>query len=535
MGFINWSHRKPLSIITSSVQKSPTSISKAASVDSLSAQIDTTTPNSTPRRSSEGDQNFLTLTESPRLGAIDSLRKALGDTGSSAVLLSRKEKAEESIYETEGGLSRIEEEDCPPSQMREPLNFENPSWVDFPPTPLSLAVDASADEAPTNDLPDPTTPMEFAQYGYMSRESFTTSVLPLLQPTPDSPIGGHEAASMSPPKVEDVPLPVYYMGTRGIHSNIERFVPPRIEVSSPKNSISGYEKGKRTILTSCSNLSDPCYDSLGVDGISRPQSPNTPAMVTAPQSPKRNLSRHSDNTSFDGPATDNDDISGPKAERGTNRGVEQNPERCFVSRCDANKSTGYSKYSAAMPQVDRALNEGNAANDAKRPSMGSRELLLGGEIPSIDGIGGVLSRQAHLESTNMLTSRRMSEAAGVARLPNGPNAVQPAYIEGIPPAPSLTSALGVPFDGTGMASTPPTPDKRQNVKSRRTCANRGVRKMRKALLRKPILTVVVGRQLAKPTKNMLKLAASGVAFDMPDPASIIPIESPVPAPARVLA
>jgi hypothetical protein len=498
MGLINWPQRKPVPTATNSVKKSTTTISKAASVDSLSAQIETTTPDSIPRRSSEGNQSCPSLTESPRLGAADCLRKALGDTGLSAMTFASKGKFEAANFDAGDGLPRIEEESLmkmPSTQTRIPLVVENPSWIDLPSSPVSSAIGASADSVETHSLPDPMTPMEFARFGYISRESFNTSVLPLLQPTPDSPIGGQAAAPMSVPSFVQS-RGSYYFGTRKINGTGEFLEPPRIEVSSPKDSISGYEKGRRTVLRSHSNFSDPCYNSPSVGPVSRPQSPKTPVMVTAPQTPKRGKGRQSSNSSFDGAASeddeDDDDDCGLEAEKGSCGGDEQGPEPCYASGCDANETPTYQAFTT--------------------------ELLPGGTIPSIDGMGGMPAAPG----PEMPTVAGLADTPDLPQLPN---------VGEVVPAPSVPTALGVPVDGTGMASTPPTPSRRQRFKSKRNAvASKGVRKMRKVILTKPVLNMIVGRKLAKPTQDLLKLVASGVPFELPDIESIAPVQPHLPAP-----
>jgi hypothetical protein len=497
MGIINWSHRKPISIPTSSVQKSPTSISKAASVDSFSAQIDTATPNSTPNRSSEGEQAFLHLVESPRLGAVDSLRKALGDGISSNVPPTRREKKDDPSSATEDGLSRIEEEDSLASQARDSVIVPNPSCIDIPPTLLSLAIDSSADGAPTKYLPSPTTPLEFAQYGHISRESFATSVLPLLQSAPDSPIGGR-------PEIEH--QPVSYASTVALHSNLESYEPPRIEVSSPKVSISSYEKGSRTALRSCSNLSEPCLDSQGVDKITHPQSLNTKPMMCAPHSPEHNLSRLNDGKSFDGPANDADPC-GLEAAKKSPKAVEKSPAADIPPERET-------KTNADLRR-DCLLKDSSGPQDIERALAGSRVVEQGGKKQPTHEVSELPPAPAPPISKSAPTSTSMPEVARSVEIPSKSTAPRLVKIESVPLPSSPPPGLGIPIDGTGMASIPATPKKRKSVS-----VNKGVRKARKALLRKPVLSVVVGRKLAQPTRDLLKLAVTD-SFVVPEATSVI--------------
>jgi hypothetical protein len=367
MRILNWSLRTPITIITLSVPKSPMSISKADSVDSMSAQIDTTTPNSTPSMSSEGEQPLLALEAVPCLGAVDSLRKALGASVSGTVPLSRKRKLENSLYEVslyenEDGLSRIEEEMGPVGRSQ-PSSSETPAWNDLPATPLSMAVDASADDPHASDLFGPTTSLEYALYGHVSGESVTPPVLPSVQSITDFPSSGHEAAPMSISKAEHLPRLVNHGGTRTKHNSFERMEPPRIEVYSPRDSVSVYEKARRTFMGTSSNLSDPFHDSQWLSNDSRPE---TPGMVTPPESPRRNLDRFGNGTSFDGPANDDED----DAENGADKVEERSIDGCFVSACDANKLPLYLDYSTsvAQPEVSVTDTVTDAVGSTKVPS-----------------------------------------------------------------------------------------------------------------------------------------------------------------------
>ncbi|EPE36056.1 hypothetical protein GLAREA_05394 [Glarea lozoyensis ATCC 20868] len=502
MGIINWSHRKPISVPTSSVQKPPTTILKAASVDSFAAQIDTATPNSTPNRSSEGEQPFLHLVESPRLGAVDSLRKALGGGIQSGIPSTRKENPDTSISTTEDGLSRIEEEESLSSQTRDSVIVQNPSCLDFPLTPLSLAVDASADGIRTKDPSSPTTPLDFARYGYISRESFVTSVLPLLQSAPDSPIGGREAAVLSHREVEHHPQPISHASTVALHNNLERYEPPRIEVSSPKISISGYEKASRKALRSCSNLSDP----LSVEQSSDSDSLKTQTIAAVTHSPRQNLNRLNDGNSSDGPANDDDDPCGLEAIKRSRKAVEKSPATEIPPEHEIKATSDSTK--------DGALNDSTAPGNIKHA------LAVGqaGEIQATHEVIEVPAAQAPSNSKNAPSSPIRTEVARSVGIPNKSAAPRLVDIEAVPFPSSMPPELGIPIDGTGIPSIPTVPNKMKKRKG--ASVNKGVRKARKALLRRPILSVVVGRKLAKPTRDLLKLAVTD-SFIVPEATSVI--------------
>jgi hypothetical protein len=88
-------------------------------------------------------------------------------------------------------------------------------------------------------------------------------------------------------------------------------------------------------------------------------------------------------------------------------------------------------------------------------------------------------------------------------------------------------ALGIPMDGTGQMLLPGTPPKRAG--KRKAVLRQGqkvIRKGRGLVLKRPVLTVVVGRQLSGPTADALKMISKGVPVDVGD----LPVRAPVPAP-----
>ncbi|KAI9053255.1 hypothetical protein LZ554_002222 [Drepanopeziza brunnea f. sp. 'monogermtubi'] len=85
--------------------------------------------------------------------------------------------------------------------------------------------------------------------------------------------------------------------------------------------------------------------------------------------------------------------------------------------------------------------------------------------------------------------------------------------------PDLPSGLAMPVDITGTLDPPPLPKLSTKLK----CLNRGkkairkgqkcVRRCRGKCLRVPVLAVILGRQLAKPTAKALNLLADGIPID----------------------
>ena len=95
--------------------------------------------------------------------------------------------------------------------------------------------------------------------------------------------------------------------------------------------------------------------------------------------------------------------------------------------------------------------------------------------------------------------------------------------------PSLSQYMGpnglpldLPVDATGMLTAPRTPKLRRGPRSRAKFLM-SIRRSRAACLRTPVLSVVVGRQLAGPTKSALRAIAD---LKLPDLDSIS--ATPVP-------
>jgi hypothetical protein len=69
-------------------------------------------------------------------------------------------------------------------------------------------------------------------------------------------------------------------------------------------------------------------------------------------------------------------------------------------------------------------------------------------------------------------------------------------------------------------------------------SQKSIRMIRRAVLKKPVLKMVVGRKLAGPTANALKLLSKGIDFDVPDFQNVpgeapLPLSDPVPAPVPI--
>ena len=93
------------------------------------------------------------------------------------------------------------------------------------------------------------------------------------------------------------------------------------------------------------------------------------------------------------------------------------------------------------------------------------------------------------------------------------------------------SAVPLPSDITGHLPAPDTPKPKNGKGKKRDKAKKAVRKGRAACVRSPVLVIVLGRQLGKPTAAALKQIAKGVALDdIAVDAPNVPGNSQVPVP-----
>ncbi len=136
--------------------------------------------------------------------------------------------------------------------------------------------------------------------------------------------------------------------------------------------------------------------------------------------------------------------------------------------------------------------------------------------------------------TNVIPQKRILSATkrGLASRQT-PNAPIPANsgVTAIPPPPVMP---GLPFDQTGTLPSPPTPksntSKRQKAKIR---SQRLVRNSRRGLLKKPVLKILLGRQLAGPTYESLTILSknsglAGATTVLDTTSTTLPVSAPIP-------
>lgn len=163
-------------------------------------------------------------------------------------------------------------------------------------------------------------------------------------------------------------------------------------------------------------------------------------------------------------------------------------ESCYAPEC-----VGKPFPSGAPTQIEKWIFETNY-----RTCSGAR-------IPSIDGTNTPPNPLTSI-SNPPRTSIRHSQSAPTAPLP-------------------------IPIENTVENPEPPTPGNYSKVKDslrdkRGQKSRNGLRKFRKFIFRKGLLKIVLGRQLAQPTADLLDMMAKGIEFEAPDMKALA--QPPVP-------
>lgn len=379
---------------------------------------------------------------------------------------------------------------------------------------LALAVDSAADDS--DELPSiPDTATGYARFGFISRESFNTAVQDLVQQSPDTPIGGKGAAQMRRS---------LSIGTVAINGSSACLDTPQFDVSSLPNILGHNDETKKT-LRSRSNFSDLFQEPSSLEAQPT-SSPSSPTMITAPQSPKAD--RRTDMTSFsmDGPGGGGTEVR-DFAQQPEKPGSPPLPDCCVSPRSLVSDICTYN-------DMDRS-----AAKENLRGAPGS----VLGPVPEL-GLDNSNAREPADMSAVPISGVGAPNAQGATVIvdevgskgPNAPDLPQPVGmgevgIQGpnapvdLPRAPELR----IPMDGTGQMLPPGTPPTQDGKRKR---AIRGgqkvIRRGRGLILKRPVLAVVVGRQLSGPTANALKLISKGVPVNVGGLLGAVRPPAPVP-------
>jgi len=88
--------------------------------------------------------------------------------------------------------------------------------------------------------------------------------------------------------------------------------------------------------------------------------------------------------------------------------------------------------------------------------------------------------------------------------------------------------LGLPLDASGLLSEPATPKQRKLSRGKDKFLRR-VRKSRAVCLRTPVVSIIIGRQLAAPVTKAVRAISKG---EVPDVVGIVSTVARVPVPLR---
>jgi hypothetical protein len=373
----------------------------------------------------------------------------------------------------------------------------------FRPSGLGRAVDSAADDI--EDLPPiPDTPSGYARFGFISRESFNTAVQDLVQQSPDTPIGGDGAALMKRS------FNVGMLATNGSSTYLDT---PQFEISSPPNVLE-YD-GEKKALRTRSNFSDPFQESYEPEARIH-TGPSSPPMFTAPQSPKADRANIRTSFSLDGPGRGGMEI----------RDFAQQPDFPQVSDvpplpdcCISPRSQVSDGYIFASSNPDARVAKENLRGvpiSVVSPAPVQMDQAMSTVPPNAQGVSVIVEEvgSSGLDATTLLQAPVVSDEVKTQG-PKAPNVNLPQV-----------APVGILTDATGKLQPPGTPPRRVPKRKRLIRLGQKVfRNGRRVILRKPVLTVVIGRQLAGPTSQALKLISKGEPLDLSD----LP-KAPVPAP-----
>jgi hypothetical protein len=390
---------------------------------------------------------------------------------------------------------------------------------------LAHAVDSAADDS--DGLPSiPDTATGYAHFGFISRESFNTAVQDLVQQYPDTPIGGKGAAPMKRPS---------NVGTLAINGSSIYMGAPQFDASSPPHILdhdNGSEKALRARNNFSSNFSDSSHEPN--EFMAQPNSSaSTPAMITAPQSPKAGRRNGMISFAVDGPGGGRTEVRdfAQQSELTQISGSPPLPDCCVSPRSivsdiciyanmdkrGANENLPGAPYSTLGPVPEFTLDK------AKAPAAGMSAVpisngAIGAGAPNAQGVTAIIEEVG-------------SKGVGAPDLPQVPAAIEEVGTQKLnaPLDIAQVSYLGFPMDGTGQLLPPGTP--RKSDGKRKTVLRGGqkaIRKGRGLLLKRQVLAVVVGRQLSGPTAQALKLISKGVPIDLSDLPGAV--QTPVPVP-----
>jgi len=412
----------------------------------------------------------------------------------------------------------------PPYNIFRPLSEgDNDVWPGpkpntcFATSPITLALDAAADDL--RFLPPlPDNPLDFARYETGTRYSFDTSVRPLIQSRPDSPIGGTAAAPMAPKQSVNIGTAVIKtMGKAEIGPSLE--LPPCCDSESDSNDAKTKNHpappccDDEEISKSLNNQSEPRSDTSESEAV---ESENRPPLATKQASaPASGLSKKKKN------------IESKSSKQIESKPKQKKPRIKHTSKNRSDNAENMQPTSSGESMVTAP----------KSPQIHPNDASSGGLIPGVAVIDFAHSQQAARKpgtdsvsptSSNIIPEvRNQSPSQDSVAMPlkdlgssNQMKALRADRVIPNVPTTDPRATLSIPIDATGELPSPPIPGAKQNGKPRRRTryillekGKRTMRKGRKIVLRRPVLIIILGRQLAGPTSDALRLISDGVPID----------------------
>ncbi|KAI6711060.1 hypothetical protein PZA11_000780 [Diplocarpon coronariae] len=380
------------------------------------------------------------------------------------------------------------------SPLSTPVSISRPVT---PLSPLTLAVDTRPDK-----LLRPGTPSTLFRRENGSGMSFNTAVWDLAQEAPDYPIGGKFAAPMDRPQGITAILGKEYLeaSMSEVTPLLQRHSPlgTRSNLSDPWEGSSCKEHQSSLVaeLSSSSEESLNAQQATELFGPATPPSGRSLQMFTAPDTPRKGVHIHSEHEYL----SDVEPFDGPVENKleSTNHGTQVR---------DFAVVTKVTQTDQVEDCPDCEPNERNAGSaDYERLSASpSGAASLSGSLNS--------------DPQNIVFPASGKPAVSVPTFSGNPPLAGPGGL-GVPGVPDLTTGLAIPADITGSLDAPATPaprKRRKTLNKGKKAARkgqRGVRRCRHLILRKPVLAVVMGRQLAGPTSSALRMIAKGSSVDL---------------------
>jgi hypothetical protein len=119
---------------------------------------------------------------------------------------------------------------------------------------------------------------------------------------------------------------------------------------------------------------------------------------------------------------------------------------------------------------------------------------------------------------------KLPDAPDIPSIPVVP-LVEAPHLASLSPNPAMP---GLPVDATGLADIPATPAPNLNKKQKlKVKAQKTIRKGRCLVMRKSVMTVLLGRQLASPTVDVLKLISKSGEGAVGAATSAVPVPVPM--------